>query len=614
MTGASFGLLLAAFAVAPECALAQATYYVATTGNDSNTALQAQNPSTPWKTIKNALGFALPGDTIKVAPGTYGESVESKQDGNASAPITLQSAEAGGAVIQPPLVPDNSGNLITQNGFFISHNYHTIIGFKVTGGSIGIRLGAHDGAGNLPVVGVVVKNNEVVGNSSNGIQVSPGTQTEIALNTVHDNGIGASQGNGISYSGGDAISFQNNAIHDNVVYNHPKKGILIAVGTNYTVYDNFAHDNGQGPEDNLSIQQGVTLLPTPAETYYVDCLLGDDSRSPTDAKNTATPWLTIKNALLWADGGDTVMVIGGTTQAPRSCAESEINTKKDGGEGKLITIKAATPGAVIIDPPASGNGFLIKHSYNAIDGFNITGASNGIQVNGSGSLTGVVITGNFIHDNGLVGIKIVGSINVTISNNVIYQNLRQGITYDGARGTIFNNLVYFNGIGPQQGFGIEVSSGNGHKITNNTVYSNISGGIRLGANSPVYATVVNNILVGNHVGIKEPAGSSYQGIAKLEFNDVVEVTPYDLSGSPAGSVVGATSMAQDPRFVSTNSASPDFLKLSARASGQAVNSPCIDKGSASVDALSLGNRSTSTNNAPDTGQVDLGYHWPAPTP
>jgi len=608
--GLVLGLVAIGLLATPDLARAL-TYYVAPGGDNGRDPFQAQNPDTPWASINRALQFALGGDTINVAPGTYAEKVESRRDGTATGPIVLRSADPttgrpmpGAATIQPP--PDPGTGLPVANGVFISHNYHTILGFKVTGATIGMRLGAHDGPGNLPVIGGVVSNNEVFNNSSNGIQVSPGLAVEISFNSVHDNGTGVN-GNGIRYDGNSSL------IHDNVVFHNPQKGVLITGGVDHVVYDNFSHDNGQGPEDNLVIQG--TTLPTPAETYYVDCLKGDDSRSPTDAKNSATPWQTIKNALLWADGGDTVMVIGGTVQAPRNCGETEIRSKKAGTAGAVITIKAAPPGAVIIDPP-SGNGFLINHSYNGIDGFVVTGATNGIQVNGDGTLAGVVLSGNRVFGNSQVGIKVAGAVSVAIIHNVIFNNQRQGITYDGSGANIFNNLVYSNGIGASQGYGIEISSGNGHKVINNTVYQNLSGGIRLGTSTgtPVYSTVVNNIVVDNHVGIKEPSASGYQGIAKLEFNTVINNSLGNFDLSPTGSVVGASAISQDPLFASVNRASPDFLKLSRVASGQAVNSPCIDRGSTAADTIGLGTRSAFTDNTLDTGRVDLGYHWPVPAP
>src|SRR4030095_9152937 len=75
----------------PHVAVATTYFVDAGRGDDLRTPAEAQNQATPWKTIKKALGSALSGDTVKVNPGTYAESVESKVDGAAGAPIVLES-------------------------------------------------------------------------------------------------------------------------------------------------------------------------------------------------------------------------------------------------------------------------------------------------------------------------------------------------------------------------------------------------------------------------------------------------------------------------------------------------------------------------------------------
>ena len=66
-----------------------ATYYVATTGLDSRTTTQAQNPATPWQTIQKAATTAVAGDTVNVAAGTYQERVTFPNSGAAGQPITF---------------------------------------------------------------------------------------------------------------------------------------------------------------------------------------------------------------------------------------------------------------------------------------------------------------------------------------------------------------------------------------------------------------------------------------------------------------------------------------------------------------------------------------------
>ena len=63
------------------------TYYVSTSGNDTN-------PGTiraPWLTIQHAANTVKPGATVYVSGGIYHESVNFPTSGRALAPITFQS-------------------------------------------------------------------------------------------------------------------------------------------------------------------------------------------------------------------------------------------------------------------------------------------------------------------------------------------------------------------------------------------------------------------------------------------------------------------------------------------------------------------------------------------
>ncbi len=88
-------LLLIGFAC--PSSLPAATYYVATTGSDANTAAQAQNIATPWRTINKAAGVMVAGDTCLIRAGTYRETATVANSGTSPAPITFQAY--GGEVV-----------------------------------------------------------------------------------------------------------------------------------------------------------------------------------------------------------------------------------------------------------------------------------------------------------------------------------------------------------------------------------------------------------------------------------------------------------------------------------------------------------------------------------
>jgi hypothetical protein len=574
-------LFVTALLVLPSTAFA-ATYHVdATNGDDSYTAQQATNAATPWRTIKTATLSAVAGDTILVQPGTYPESVESKRDGSNSAPITFRTN--GAVTVRPPT---------GTPGFFVSHDHIVIDGFAVTGGTIGLRLGPHDG-GDGPVAGLIARNNVVTNNSNNGIQFSNAVDGVAEFNTASQNGQ-----NGISYSG------TSGQLHDNTANSNGQFGIYVKDGVNHQVWNNSASGNTKG---NIKIQ-GETIPPPGSapigqRRFYIDGTNGDDARTDLQAQNLATPWKTIKKGLQVAVAGETVSILPGVYVV-------NVESLKDGTADAPITIRAKTPGTVTIQPP-SGSGFYLAHNYNVVDGVNIVGGVTGVQMgpykNTNGTVTGLVVRNTLVSGTTGVGIKFTNANDSMAIHNVVRGSGKEGIYYSGNGAALWNNLVYNNGLNATGAYGVTLTSGNGHQVVNNTIYGNLSGGLRLGTSNttPVFSTVLNNIIVQNPIGVKEPGGSDYTGHAILNYNDVYgNTTNYSLSNG-SGTVKGSNSLSVSPAFV--DPANGDF-RLSRQASGQSTDSPVIDKGSDTTENLGLSGRTAFTDKYPDVEQVDLGYH------
>ena len=105
-------LLAATMLSAPYCH--GATYYVATTGNDSAVGT---NAATAWRTIQKAANTVVAGDLVRVQPGTYSERVTETTDGTSANKITYL---ADGAVQ-------------VRGGFYLNgSDYIRLIGFEVT--------------------------------------------------------------------------------------------------------------------------------------------------------------------------------------------------------------------------------------------------------------------------------------------------------------------------------------------------------------------------------------------------------------------------------------------------------------------------------------------------
>ena len=117
-------LVLSFSVVATTPVAAAVTYYVATTGNDSNDGL---SPANAWLTIQHAVTTAGAGDTIEVAAGTYPEGSEMTitQD------LTIIGADKTSTIITP------TGGFV---GFYL---------FRVNGGQFNLSNVTLDGTGNL---------------------------------------------------------------------------------------------------------------------------------------------------------------------------------------------------------------------------------------------------------------------------------------------------------------------------------------------------------------------------------------------------------------------------------------------------------------------------------
>ena len=113
--------------------LADATeYYVATTGSDSNSCVQAQTSTTPKLTISGGVGCLDSGDTLTVAAGTYtNQGILDPPAGTADAYTIIRGDPAGA---RPVLAPNAAA---FQRGFYCTRGetcrYIEMRYFDVTG-------------------------------------------------------------------------------------------------------------------------------------------------------------------------------------------------------------------------------------------------------------------------------------------------------------------------------------------------------------------------------------------------------------------------------------------------------------------------------------------------
>lgn len=246
---------------------------------------------------------------------------------------------------------------------------------------------------------------------------------------------------------------------------------------------------------------------------------------------------------------------------------------------------------------------LYEVSGLTIDGFTVTKATtDGINIQYSYSIT---IKNCLITENASDGISCYSS-GALIENCIISKNNENGIKYSSPwqwMNASGNNRIKNNLISHNSGNGILVEQPINLSIENNTIIENGGrGGVQCSK---------GNLTIKNNIIIKNNSGPGRYGIwcgsdanPEISYNDVFG----NDSGNYYGCLTGLNDISQDPLFVH---GSGGLYYLSQTAAGQSQNSPCIDAGSDT--ALNLGlaqNYTTRTDERPETGQVDMGYHYP----
>ena len=289
-------VLTGVLALFGQCASA-ATYYVATTGSDSNPGTQ----SAPFRHLsKGAAAATNPGDTVIVMDGTYDNEgqidpnyvVTLNFSGAAGNPITFKAQNRGKAVLDSM----NTATGTTCNGAFAYFNLHNAA-FIVIQGFV-IQRGCHEGIhSNDSAHDVTIRWNEIK-NIANHTQTDQIGQDGIYLNNAEYNfifdgnlfhDIGRTDGQTLlHFDHGIYSHAQNLTIINNIFYNMNRGwSIQLADGAgNWLVANNtFAFANatsgeaGQimfwGTNSNITVRNNIFYKPNgSAITRYAATISG----------------------------------------------------------------------------------------------------------------------------------------------------------------------------------------------------------------------------------------------------------------------------------------------------------------------------------------------------
>lgn len=353
--------------------------------------------------------------------------------------------------------------------------------------------------------------------------------------------------------------------------------------------------------------------------FAVLCLLCLPTLAPAAVIHVPGNQPTIQAGIDAAVSGDIVLVADGTYTG---VGNTNLTIDKEG-----ITLRSESgPLACIIDCEYIGYGVLFDYpcQNSVLDGFTVTHANAGaIQTNpGAGYPTTLKIANCRIITNGLDYNWGAGGINCNTDSSVVITDcliagcigyLGGGIHCWDADVTIINSLIFWNYATEEFSWPYEFGYGAGiygeqfaditvinSTITDNSAgdYGSNGGGIHLREDCTI--SVIDSIIWDN-----EPTQIT------LSDGSTATVTYSDVDGG----YTGIGNIDADPRFATGPEG--DYY-LSQTASGQLLNSPCVNTGSDQAMNICYGTPqgttcmsqlSTRTDLYEDTGVVNMGYHY-----
>jgi Right handed beta helix region len=302
------------------------TFYVATTGNDSNSCATAQSASTPRRTIIGGIGCvtAGAGDTVIVASGNYGSelvgsSFSTKSGTSWANAMTVKAATPLGVQVSR-ISPDNAANAyIIWDGFLISCGATSgTTGMYINGGAHhqrfqngevtncgqGGQLGPTGGVGGNEFINMNVHHNGS-SNQYHGFYVSTSNNIIRNCQIHHNSGYGIQFYPGSPNSGGQAYS---NTIYDNATAGSLGEGGITDFQSGTLIYNNLIYHT-------TSQLQGIELRGSGGAAYG-NTIYGHTNQGIQCYSGSSTP---VKNNAIF-NNGTPVTNAGSCTFANNLCS------------------------------------------------------------------------------------------------------------------------------------------------------------------------------------------------------------------------------------------------------------------------------------------------------
>lgn len=216
-------------------------YYVATSGDNSNTGL---SPDNPWLTLSYATNKLEAGDTLYLMNGTwYNESIVFKNYGTAEAPIIITAYDG-----TPTLIGEGSGNAISMVAYPADMQYISVSNLTIINYYNGIYVEA--AAGNHEVSNIIFHNNNISGIINHAIYIRRIGESDYIINniTLSNNVVSDFGGSGIYMLG-----VRDSIIIDNVIKDSVFATGLVGIG--YSIHNCIIEGNYL---ENISTSYGIS--------------------------------------------------------------------------------------------------------------------------------------------------------------------------------------------------------------------------------------------------------------------------------------------------------------------------------------------------------------------
>jgi Right handed beta helix region len=267
------------------------SFYVSTTGNDSNPGTQ----TAPWRTVQHAADTVLAGGTVNVRDGVYEELVTMKASGNAlDGFITFRSYPGETAILDAThLTPTGRQAIVTVH----NQNYIRIEGLEIRN--------FHTAEHRLSPLGISV--------------IGSGSHIELLKNNVHHieqtfegrDGPGhGANGFGIAVYGTDAKTPITDLIIDGNEVHHLKTGSsesLVVNGnvTNFRITNNVVHDNNNIGIDVIGFEH---TAPDPAVDQARDGLVSGNLVYNVHSRGNPAYQNEENSDGIYVDGGTRILI------------------------------------------------------------------------------------------------------------------------------------------------------------------------------------------------------------------------------------------------------------------------------------------------------------------